>query len=566
MMINYKIKRLMLCSFALTLATAFNACKKYSNPPQIFEEYGSGINGNAERKVLIINIDGLAGAELEKVKPANITTLAKIGKYTYSEITDAVSSDAATWASMLTGVSSAKHAIVDDSYIAVADQGDPDTKTQTYPTFLSRMLDVRPDFKTVTITTNVPLNKYMIHADHRILPANDAAVKDSAVNIVQNNNARAILVDFRDVESAGNAVGFNADLPNYKAAIEKTDGYIGEITTALKARKNFAAEDWLIIVTTNRGGSVDNPKAGFIICSNPSLKPQEVTKSGFNTMHFSGASTNAVIKNDNGLYDAGSNKDFTVQLQIKFNAVNYYPGFFSKSTGVSGQVTTGWTLFQDGEDYGVIFGGSENGGKGKTQILSGTTVTDGKWHTITLTVKQDGSARIATLYTDGIVANSGDVSGTKNISTANPLILGNRDIDGSLDLDFYAADVEYFNVALDDATVLANIALKDITKHPKYGNLTGYWPIDDGGGGVVSNVLPVGYNFLMRGNAAWDALGNDVPASRTVQNVADGAVSIVATGPDVAALTFYWLKVPVSGDWSLDGVGWLSNFELEFLK
>jgi hypothetical protein len=565
MMINYKIKSISLCSLALGLLTVLNACKKYENPPQIFEEYGSGLNGQAERKVLIINIDGLAGAELLKVNPTNISALTKTAKYSYGVLPDAVSSDAGTWASMLTGVSSAKHGIVDDTYIPVADQGDPDAPVIPYPTFLSRLLDVRPEFKTVTITTNEALNRYMIHADHRILPQNDAAVKDSAVNIVQSNNSKAILVDFRDVEAAGKAFGYSADLPDYKAAIEKTDGYIGEITTALKARKTYAAEDWLVIVTTNRGGSDTNPKPGFIICSNPSLKSQEITKSGFNTMHFSGTSTNAVIKDDNGLYDAGTDKDFTVQLQIKMNASNYYPGFFSKSTGVSGSVTTGWTMFQQGTDYGVIFGGSANGGKGKTQLL-GNSIVDDKWHTITMTVKLSGGVRTVTLYTDGVPVGSADITGTKNISTSNPLILGHKNVDGSDALDFYAADVEYFNVALDDATVLANIALKDITKHPYYSNLTGFWRIDDGGGAIVSNLAPVGYNFLMKGTSVWDALGNDIPVSRVSQNVTDGAVSIVATGPDVAGLTFYWLKVPISSDWSLDGVGWLSNYELEFIK
>lgn len=564
-MINYRNKSISLCSLALVLLTVLSACKKYPNPPQIFEEYGNGINGQAERKVLIINIDGLAGAEVQKVTPPNMATLIKTGKYTYGVLADAVSSDAATWASMLTGVSSAKHGIIDDTYIPVADQGNPDAAVPAYPTFLSRLLDVRPEYKTVTITTDAALNRYMIHADHRILPTNDAAVKDSAVNIVQNNNAKAILVDFRDVEAAGKAVGFNADVPDYKAAIEKTDGYIGEITAALMARKTYATEDWLVIVTTNRGGSDSNPKPGFIICSNPSLKSQAVTKSGFNTMHFSGTSTNAVIKADNGLYDAGTNKDFTVQLQIKMNAANSYPGFFSKSTGVDGGTTTGWTMFQQGTDYGVIFGGSANGGNGKTQLL-GNTIVDDKWHTITMTVKLSGGVRTATLYTDGLPVISGDISGTKNLSTSNPLILGHRNVDGSSALDFYAADVEYFNVALDDATVLANIALKDITKHPYYSNLTGYWRIDDGGGAIVANLAPAGYNFLMKGTAVWDALGNDIPVSRDSQNVADGAVSIVATGPDVAGLIFYWLKVPTSSDWSLDGVGWLSNFEQEFLK
>jgi hypothetical protein len=70
----------------------------------------------------------------------------------------------------------------------------------------------------------------------------------------------------------------------------------------------------------------------------------------------------------------------------------------------------------------------------------------------------------------------------------------------------------------------------------------------------------------MRGSGSWDALGNDIPATRTPQTLTDGTLSIVATGPDVAALTYYWLRVPVKSDWSLDGTPWITYFEIEYIK
>ncbi|MNQ75088.1 Type I phosphodiesterase / nucleotide pyrophosphatase [compost metagenome] len=561
-----KLKNIILFTGALIIgATVFNACKKYENPPQVFEEYGDNGSSLAMRKVLVINIDGAVGADIKTINPPNIAALIKTGKYSFTALRDAVTTDGGSIASMLTGVSSAKHKIVDDTYIPQNGGDDDHAEIINYPSIFSRMLDVRPEFKTATITTDVGLNKYVIHSDHRILSATDALVKDSAVKVLQNEVARMVFVDFRDVKAAGKAGGFAANAPAYKAAIEKTDGYIGEMVAALKKRKDYAKEDWLIIVTTNRGGDDANPKPGFLICSNPNFKEKGISKEGFNTMHFKGTSAFATISNDNGLYNAGTDKDFTVQLQIKSGISNSYPGFFSKSTGVSGGTTTGWTMMQEGSKYAVIFGGSANGGTGKNQI-NGNTVFDGKWHTITVTVKLNNGVRTATLYTDGLQVATGNVTGAKDLSTSNPLTIGHKNIDGSRNLDFYAADIEYFNVALDAATVKDNIALKDVTKHPNYTNLIGYWPLDDGGGAVINNSAPTGYNFLMKGSGTWDALGNDIPVSRTPQNINDGTLSVVATGADVTALAFYWLRVPVKSDWGLDGVPWISNFEIEFIK
>lgn len=565
-MINHKNKTGIFCSLlAVMLMTVFNACKKYENPTQIYEEYGDDMNGKTARKVLIINVNGAVGADIKAINPTNIAALVKNGKFSFNEIKDGVSSDAGSIASMLTGVSSAKHRIINNSYIPVNDDGDDHAPIVNYPSMFSRMLDVRPEFKTVTITSDAALDKYLIHADRSILAGDDAFVKDSAVNVLKDNDARVIMVDFRSVKAAGSKDGFSPEVPSYKAAIETVDGYIGEMMTALKGRKNYASEDWLVIVTTNRGGDESNSKPGFVICSNPSLKEQGISKEGFNTMHFSGTTTSAYIKDDKGLYDSGTDKDFTVQIQVKMNAAIQYPGFLSKSDGVVGAATTGWTMIQAGSGYGVIFGGVANGGGGKNQV-SGSTIVDGKWHTITMTVKLSGGVRTATIYTDGIQVGTGNISSTQNLSTKQPLMIGHKNVDGSSNLDMYTADMLYFNKALDAETIKDNIALKDITKHPSYSSLIGYWPVDEGGGGVFINSITGNPNFLMRGSGLWDALGNDIPVSRNPQNITDGTLSIVATGPDVTALTFYWLRVPVKSDWSLDGVPWISNFEIEYIK
>lgn len=549
---------------ALLLASTFTACKKYPNPAPYFEEYGE-LEVKASRRILLISIDGTDGAELQKIAPANIMSLIKTGKYSFNRGPELISTPASTWASLLTGAATTKHGIVDNSYRPASEPGKEHEAPAYFPNMLARILDIKPELKTAVVSSDAALNKYLIEADHRVLAPNDAVIKDSTVAILTNENPNLVVASFKDAETAGAAGGYLASVPAYKAAIEKADTYIGEMVAAIKKRKNYSTEDWLIIVTTNKAGTEANPKAGFIVASNPALQEGVLTKRGFNALRFGKVGLFAAVKNDNELYDPGKNKDFTVQLQTKFNVITIYPRFLSKGTGMVGEVTTGWILFQTGSGaWAAAFGGKDFGGSAKLQVTGGY-VGDQAWHTLTFTVKTVGATRIATLYTDGVAGGSINIASTINLSSpTTALRIGGVEESKTSNSDFYAADLQYFNVALDPAVIKDNIALKDVTKHPNYSNLVGYWPFDDGGGAVVANKAPVGFNLNITGPSSWSALGNDIPVSRTSQNIS--GVSIVPTSPDVASLCLYWLKIPIKEEWKMDGNPWISNYEIEFLK
>src|SRR5690606_523470 len=159
-----------------------------------------------------------------------------------------------------------------------------------------------------------------------------------------------------------------------------------------------------------------------------------------------------------------------------------------------------WVMIFNGDTWEVQIGGKANGGSTARLGSGAVKVNDSQWHTLTLTVKTEAGVRTATIYTDGVKTNSGNITPAKSLTTTEPLKIGWRCQNYSgTNLDLYAADVVYFNVALDEATIKNNIALKDITKHPKYANLIGHWPVDDGGGAIVSNMAPTGYNMNLSG-------------------------------------------------------------------
>lgn len=548
------------------LLLGFIGCKKYDNPPPVYEDLVRTIS--LQRKVLIISIDGLTGSELQTVAPANISALQKSSKYSYNVPNSAVTTDAASWASILTGVDYNKHLISQNTFDKdlTATDGDFEGRVTSYRNVFDYITQFK-NVKTALVTPWDPLRNYMKNADFSPVISTDLAVKDSTVNILNTQNLLgAMIVNFRDVAAAGANGGYLSTNNNYKDAIVKVDAYVGNILTALKARKNYANEDWQVIITTNHGGGSVDPKNGFLIAWHPSLKEKELKKIGFNTPRFNKTTINAVINNDNGLYNPGSNKDFTVQLQVKINDNSSWVGILSKSTNLLSNLNTGWIIIlNNGGNWEVDFGGQAYGGLYRN-VVSNTKINNKVWHTLTFTVKTEGTKRIAWIYTDGVDPVSRDITASINLSTTEPLKLGYKNKDNNATrLDFYAADMQYFNVALDEATIKANLDLKDITKHPYYDNLIGYWPIDDGGGSLIMNTAPGGVNFSMNGGALWTALGNDIPVSRTPQEVVD-EISIIPTTTDIAALALYWLKIPINADWGLDGNPWISKFEIEFLK
>jgi hypothetical protein len=553
MKINYKNK--VVFSALIVIVAGFMSCKKYENPAPVFEEFKP--TSTTQRKVLIISIDGLTGSELKTIAPTNIETLRKTSKYTYEVLRGQVANDVASWATMITGVSYSKHLIKETTF-----QPTPKENSHEAPAVFRNGFDYLLQYKSVKtamVTSWPELRNYVKVVDFAPVVNTDVAVKDSAVNILTNSvPLGAIMVNFRDVEVAGGNGGFLASNSVYKNAVIKADEYVGNLVAALKARKNYENEDWLVIVTTNHGGSNTDPKAGFLIASNKNLKEQEVKKSGFNTINFKTNAVIAAVPNDNGLYSMGTDKDFSVQMQTKFNKASSYPQFLGKSTANY----TGWFWMQEGSQWNLEFGGTNNGGGGKQQLGIAAGLTDGSWHTLTMTVKYvNATTRTASAYVDGVFKSSYNVSASKNINTTELLKVGA--VGG--DVDFYAANLSIFNVALDAAVVTANVALKDITKHPNYANLIGFWPIDEGGEGVISNKAPTGYDMYLSGPFSWASFGTNVPAGTLADPNAAGK-SIILTPAAVSATMLYWMNVKILPEFGMDGNPFLNQFEIEFLK
>jgi arylsulfatase A-like enzyme len=83
------------------------------------------------------------------------------------------------------------------------------------------------------------------------------------------------------VDVAGHTHGFHPAVPEYIAAIERADQLAGRVLAAVKGRKTYDTEDWLVLVTSDHGGQGKGHGGGhatpeilnsFLIVSGPAAQ------------------------------------------------------------------------------------------------------------------------------------------------------------------------------------------------------------------------------------------------------------------------------------------------------
>ena len=557
--------------FCYVCGMVFSNCTKYPDPPAYFEDYGADSSNHLQRKVLVISIDGATGSEVKAIAPPNVISLEDDGKYSYNVTREDVATDASSWVTLMTGVSYAKHEIKDSSFQFIPDdiEGNEGSSIPFYPNVLTHILPVKTDYQMAVITPWVGLAKYLKAADINIATATDEAVKDSSISVLKRSSALGVMiVDFNSAEIAGNANGFEASNPEYKSSILKIDGYIGEIIGALKQRSNYENEDWLIMVTTNHGGSSDNPKPGFIVVSNKNLKKEEIVKRGLSTVNFKNNGSSSIYatmtptNQGQTIYDF--QKDFTASFDLQLSGKSgNYPVFFGNKMQLNGGVTNGFSLFV--AVNGTVTFNTTSGSK--FQVNTSTPLVDGKWHNVTLTIAlQSNGTRVASMYIDGEFQGKGNLPANANLNSTDPLGFGWQPSAGGSN-DFIGVrpyGLMIFDKALDSATIRKTQCLADFTQHPDYEHLTGYWPCDEATGGKIHNTIYNYCHFTLHGSFQWNGMGQDVPCSLPVPPLDEASqLSLVVSNSDLVSNMLYWLKIDINQDWGLEGQPWLNNFERE---
>ena len=85
---------------AVVLTAGLISCKKYVDPPPIFE-VGDSLVVKPPRKLLLIAIDGIPGAEMKAIMPTNIAGLLPNSKYSWDVLAEVNTTTVASWKTLL---------------------------------------------------------------------------------------------------------------------------------------------------------------------------------------------------------------------------------------------------------------------------------------------------------------------------------------------------------------------------------------------------------------------------------------------------------------------------------
>jgi hypothetical protein len=522
--------------------------------------------------VLYIVVDGARGQSVRDAQPPNIMGLTNNAIYCWNDVTDVSASKLTSWADLLTGVHQDKHQVLSGD-ISTSDLKD-------YPVFFSYIKKRDSSFRITAFSASDSIKQMLGSADmNETFSGDDEATSKAALNELNTDSSRLVFVEFSSVDQAGAKYGYDVSVPQYKSAILTVDGYIGELLGAIRKHKNYENEDWMVVITSNRGGSFQIPpeQDDHTILSDPSLnsfvifyspryqtsfidKPYTGNRYQGSSVELSGldaSAVNAIIPDDHGDYNFGDSIEFTIEMKVKVmpgpnGDYHYtYPSILAKRKSFDpGQ--PGWCIFLEQQFWQINFG---QAGQGNTQV-AGVNISDGTWHDIAVVVENRSGHRYARTYTDGNFNKEVDITGKGDINTDAPLTMGFLPGSVNTPADVNITGLKIWKAALDDATI-GQFACETTLpgNHPYNDYLLGYWPCTDGQGGVFKDNGSLQHDFVLQGAYQWQSF-NDLVCAPPSSNL-----SILMPQPvDIVRQILNWLQIAADPKWNLDGRVWTTNY------
>ncbi len=257
---------------------------------------GSDSGTSRTKHAIVIGIDGLRVDALQQASTPVLDALIVDGTVTYEAFaggvlgtpTEQMTWSGAGWSSILTGVWVDKHGVDFNVF--------DDARFEEYPHFFARIREENPDAYLSSFVTWAPINDSILasaDADEAFSPEadssaeGDVAVTAEVVAHLGSKTPDVVFVQLDEVDHQGHVAGFSPAVSGYASAVETIDAQIGMMLDAIRARATYAAEDWLVVVTTDHGGTgrahggqSDEERAVFMIVSGASARRGETISPG----------------------------------------------------------------------------------------------------------------------------------------------------------------------------------------------------------------------------------------------------------------------------------------------
>lgn len=452
-------------------------------------------------------------------------------------------------------------------------------------------------------STNYVYETYGEQATTKVLN-DDEGITDQAIKDLSGDApGNFSIVELSGVEKAGLSQGWFEEGDNYATnavinAIGKVDQLMGRLLTAVEGRNGYAAENWLIIITSNYGGSNDNKESNiydrldrktFSLMYNRNIEPEllnrpsanEVLKYEYYTPRYNGkGDTDHASVNDASLfnfdYDAAetdTNKvtNYTVQFMYReLDPLKRGRGVMlvSKSLQAEPRSGQGWA-FRRRQSYHYC---RYNGTTVYSTEKSNAVCNDGLWHVYTIVF--DFRKQVFAIYKDGQLNMYGNKTKTlkATLSTADQVPLTIGKIYGSssdANTPFYVTNLQVYDVALPQEWIEQNYKMTYLDEKGEsfkyWNNLIGYWPgdrEDEYKTGILHDYSKYGSKFgginagrsdMTITNPTWDS-GSD--ASENVSpRIETSYYQKVINTIDLPLQTLQWLGISIDESWHLEGLG-----------
>lgn len=468
-------------------------------------------------KVLLIVIDGASGRAVNEAyntqKTPNIRSMRENSLITFEGLADMRHDNLPEftnergWANMMTGVTTHGIGLEEEP------GGEPKPIEELeIPSFLQRIKQMDAKKRISLYTSDNDFHKaFSKDVDVAHNANTDQEVNDMLIGEIATDEdvpSDVIVTQFSSVQVAGEEYGFidelNEPTDAVVEAIEKIDGYIGEILTVLEARRNYKEENWLIIISSTYGGVYpnvadaatyyDDPRLNtFTLMYNYQMVGKVLVKPGDNELNYNyttpiynGMNEDAYARvKDPELFEMPIDQSFTVQFMY-YSIANreHWSNVLSKTNRWRGN--RGWEVIGDRDRLMFIVGGKWiwTSQRGTSDLNPDPLVNrDGKWHTITMVFDRENKRFRA--YVDGIYSTHRDQAEwefTSDLSCADfALSIGRIANSPNEDwANFCVSNIQIYDVALPQDYIKNNHGLTQLeeVQNDYWDNLIGYWPCD----------------------------------------------------------------------------------------
>ena len=426
----------------------------------------------------------------------------------------------------------------------------------------------------------------------------DAAVTSKAIEALKADEAKDFtIVELEGVKQAGDEAGY-FDESNSTAtdavikALHVADTRIGQIMTALKARKNYSSENWLVIVTSNNGGIKDwdaenvfdrMDRKTFSLMYNRNVvstmyqrpSANDAIKYEYYTLRYNGSGdTECATVNDPSLfnftYDDTADDEhitnYTVQfmyIDLSFNTSDKSETLVSKAVQRNPKSGQGWSIERLYNRVKSIVGGTSVSAEKVVANLNNKI-----WNVVT--VVYDYKHQKQFIYVNGALSMSGTLKVDGGSKDVVPLTIGKiLNSPSTANRPFYINNLQIYDVALPADWIAKNYKLAYIDKKGEsfkyWDNLIGYWPGDReeefkgnvlhdySKYGSVNGGIDSGKSDMTITNPTW------VAGASSEKNISpyitDSYYQKVINTKDLTYQSLQWMGITINADWKLSGIG-----------